>query len=270
MPIEEKPLSRNIKQEPEDILSRERAGGYVALRKALRDLTPDEVIEMVKESGLRGRGGAGFPTGTKWSLIKPPMIDSPTRQVRYLVVNADEMEPGTFKDRVLMEGDPHLLVEGTVLAAYAARLNVAYIFVRSEYRLATQRMARAITEATARGYLGKNILNSGFDLELYLHVSAGRYICGEETALLNALEGKRAIPRSKPPYPAVQGLWGQPTLINNVETLCMFRAGAIRGAMVQEPESDPGRRDQDLWSQWSCQESGMVGAAHGNFRSGDT
>jgi NADH-quinone oxidoreductase subunit F len=171
----------------------------------------------VKEANLRGRGGAGFPAGLKWSFV-PLGPDAP--RPKYLVANADEMEPGTFKDRLLLEGDPHQLIEGMIVAAYAMDMDVAYIFLRWEYRLAAQRLRRAIAEAYARGYLGRNILGSGFRLEMHLHVSAGRYMCGEETALLNALEGKRANPRAKPPFPPISGLFGKPTTVNNVETLC--------------------------------------------------
>ena len=195
----------------------ERAGGYSAVRKALRSMTPDEVMHEVTESKLRGRGGAGFPTGQKWSFV-PRGEDAPSP--KYLVVNADEMEPGTFKDRLLMEGDPHQLIESVILSAFAIEARIAYIFLRAEYVLSARRLRRAIAEASEKGYLGTNILGSGFDLELHLHASAGRYICGEETALLNGLEGRRAIPRAKPPFPQASGLWGKPTVVNNVETLC--------------------------------------------------
>jgi len=215
----ERPLTQNIRdgQEPLDLAAYERAGGYQALRRALGGMTPQQVTAAVTASGLRGRGGAGFPTGKKWSFV--PMGDAAPRP-KYLVVNADEMEPGTFKDRLLLEGDPHQLIEGIILGAYAIQAEVAYIFLRWEYRLAARRLRSALAEATARGYLGKNILGSGFSLEVHLHVSAGRYMCGEETGLLNALEGRRANPRAKPPFPPLVGLWGKPTNVNNVETLC--------------------------------------------------
>ena len=179
-------------------------------------MTPQKVQEEVKNSGLRGRGGAGFSTGLKWSFT-PMGADAP--RPKYVIANADEMEPGTFKDRHLMEGNPHQLIEGLILTAYANQADIAYIFIRGEYKLSEERLARAIAEAYAAGYLGKNILGSGYSLEMYLHVSAGRYMCGEETGLLNALEGKRANPRAKPPFPQVSGLWGKPTIVNNVETL---------------------------------------------------
>lgn len=215
----ERPLTKNIRpgEEPLDLRGYEQAGGYQALRKALQQMTPKKVQEEVSNSNLRGRGGAGFPTGKKWSFV--PMGDGAPRP-KYLVVNADEMEPGTFKDRLLLEGDPHLVVESAIVSAYAIEANVAYIFLRWAYKLAEKRLQKAIFEAYEGGYLGKNILGSGYSLELHLHVSAGRYMCGEETGLLNALEGKRAIPRAKPPFPQVSGLWGKPTIVNNVETLC--------------------------------------------------
>ncbi|HEY7322230.1 MAG TPA: NADH-quinone oxidoreductase subunit NuoF [Candidatus Binatia bacterium] len=214
----EQPLTQNIHpgEAPLDLRGYERAGGYRALRKALQQMTPKKVQEEVSDSNLRGRGGAGFPTGKKWSFV--PMGDSAPRP-KYLVVNADEMEPGTFKDRLLLEGDPHLIVESAIVSAYAIEASAAYIFLRWAYKVAEKRLRQAITEAYAAGYLGKNILGSGYSLDLHLHVSAGRYMCGEETGLLNSLEGKRAIPRAKPPFPQVSGLWGKPTIVNNVETL---------------------------------------------------
>jgi NADH-quinone oxidoreductase subunit F len=225
----ETPLTQNIRpgREPLDLKGYEKAGGYQALRKALGQMTPQEVQHEVKESNLRGRGGAGFPTGLKWSFV--PMGPD-ARWPKYLVVNADEMEPGTFKDRLLLEGDPHLMVESIVVSAYAIGANVAYLFLRWAYKLAARRLDRAIAEAYAAGYLGRDILDSGYDLELHLHTSAGRYMCGEETGLLDALEGRRAVPRGKPPYPQTCGLWGKPTAANNVETLCNVPHIVNRGA----------------------------------------
>ena len=196
-------------------------GGYDALKKALSDYGPTEVGPLIKEAGLRGRGGAGFPTGVKWSFM-PRFEDRPDERPAhvYLVVNADEMEPGTFKDRMIMEGDPHQLIEGMIIAAYAIGADIAYVFLRGEYVECQKRLQRAIDEAHEKGFLGENILGSGFNLKLYLHMSAGRYICGEESALLSALEGRRAVPRHKPPFPAASGLFGQPTTVNNVETIC--------------------------------------------------
>lgn len=213
----ERPLTKNIRvgHEPLSLQEYERAGGYQAVRKALA-LSPQEVQNIVKASNLRGRGGAGFPTGAKWSFV--PMGPD-ARRPKYFVVNADEMEPGTFKDRLLLEGDPHQLIEGVIASAYAIEAEQAFIFVRWAYKLATRRLEQAIREAYEKNYLGKNILGSGYNLELRIHGSAGRYICGEETALLNALEGKRATPRAKPPFPQVCGLFGKPTIVNNVETV---------------------------------------------------
>ncbi len=215
----DKPLTDRIRpeHEPFDVKEYERAGGYQALRQALRTMGPEEVVGAVKDAGLRGRGGAGFPTGVKWGLV-PHGPEAPKQ--RYLIANGDEMEPGTFKDRMLLEGDPHQFIEGMVIAGYAIGASVGYLFLRGEYVLAAQRVRRAIDEALARGLLGENIKGSGFDFHLYLHTSAGRYICGEETALINSLEGKRAVPRSKPPFPTVAGLFGKPTVVNNIETIC--------------------------------------------------
>jgi NADH-quinone oxidoreductase subunit F len=217
--VVDKPLTKNIDLSgpPMDVARYEAAGGYQGVRNIMDGMDPGAVLQIVKDSGLKGRGGAGFPTGLKWSFV--PMGESSPTQ-KYLVVNADEMEPGTFKDRLLMEGDPHLLIEGMIIAAYTIQASKAYIFLRGEYTESEKALAQAIREANAAGLLGKNILNSGFDLDIVLHTSAGRYICGEETALLNALEGKRANPRAKPPFPQVSGLWGKPTIVNNVETLC--------------------------------------------------
>ena len=190
-----------------------REGGYRAAEKAFK-LTPAEITEEVKKSGLRGRGGAGFPTGLKWSfLAKPEGVP------RYLVCNADESEPGTFKDRYLMEFIPHILIEGMIISSFALGSNRSYIYIRGEYAWVADILETAIGEARANGWLGKNIQNTGFDCELYVHRGAGAYICGEETALLESLEGKRGNPRIKPPFPAVKGLYGCPTVVNNVETL---------------------------------------------------
>ncbi len=192
----------------------ESVGGYQALRKALREYKPADVIDIVKKSGLRGRGGAGFPTGMKWGFV-PKNSGKPV----YLCVNADESEPGTFKDRLIIEKDPHELIEGTIISAYALDSHQAFIYIRGEFVTQARDLQKAIDQAYAKGYLGKNILGSGYDLELILHRGAGAYICGEETALLESLEGKRGHPRLKPPFPAVVGLYRCPTVINNVETL---------------------------------------------------
>ena len=189
-------------------------GGYLAVKKALTSMTPDEVVEEVKKSGLRGRGGAGFPTGMKWSfLAKPEGVP------RYLVCNADESEPGTFKDRHLMRYNPHSLIEGMIVSSYALGANTSYIYVRGEMMFVIRILEKAIAEAYDKGLLGKNILGSGYSLDLYVHPGGGAYICGEETALLESLEGKRGNPRNKPPFPAVKGLYACPTVVNNVESI---------------------------------------------------
>lgn len=191
-----------------------RNGGYEALQKVLNGMSPDDVIGEVKKSALRGRGGAGFPTGMKWSFVPK---DSP--KARYVVCNADESEPGTFKDRYLMERDPHMLIEGMLIAAYALGARTNYIYTRGEYRYLIEIMDEALEEARAANLLGEKILGTDFNCEIYTHTGAGAYICGEETALLNSLEGLRGHPRMKPPFPAVAGLYGCPTVVNNVETL---------------------------------------------------
>ncbi len=189
------------------------SGGYAAVEKALK-MSPDQVTEEVKKSGLRGRGGAGFPTGMKWGfLAKPEGVP------RYLVCNADESEPGTFKDRYLMEFIPHLLIEGLIVSSYAIGSNRTYIYIRGEFAWIVDILNQAIAEAKDKGWLGKNILGTGFDCEIYVHRGAGAYICGEETSLIESLEGKRGYPRIKPPFPAVKGVWDCPTVVNNVETL---------------------------------------------------
>ena len=189
-------------------------GGYRSVEKALKTMTPDGVTDEVKKSGLRGRGGAGFPTGLKWSFLAKP-----ENTPRYLVVNADESEPGTFKDRYLMEYLPHLLIEGMITSSYALGANTSYIYIRGEYAWIVAILEQAIQEAKNNGWLGNNILGTGFNHQIYVQRGAGAYICGEETALLESLEGKRGNPRIKPPFPAVRGLWGCPTVVNNVETI---------------------------------------------------
>ena len=188
--------------------------GYDGLKKALA-MAPDAVVEMVKASGLRGRGGAGFPTGMKWQFV-----DRKSNKPRYIACNADESEPGTFKDHLLMERNPHLLLEGCLIASYAIGAKVAYIYIRGEFFHVQTILERAIDEAYKKGFVGRNVLGSGFDCDIYIHRGAGAYEAGEETALLESLEGKRAQPRNKPPFPAVVGLYGSPTAVNNVETLC--------------------------------------------------
>ncbi len=199
-------------------------GGYEAWRKALTTMRPGEVTDVVKAAGLRGRGGAGFPAGVKWSFI--PKDVKPV----YLVVNADESEPGTFKDRELIEGNPHQLIEGIALCAYAVGAQTAYVYGRGEFKRPFAGLQQAIDQAYAQGFLGQNILGSGFSLDVYTHLGAGAYICGEETALLESLEGKPGQPRNRPPFPAVVGLYGKPTVINNVETLANVPPIVLNGA----------------------------------------
>lgn len=218
-----------------------RSGGYEALEKVLKEgVDPAEVTARVKDSGLRGRGGAGFPTGLKWTFMPDPEKDD---RKRYMAVNADESEPGTCKDRVLMREDPHGLVEGCLLAAYAMRLEAVYIYVRGEYRFPYQRLQEAIDEARAANLVGQNILGTKFSCEIHMHKGAGAYICGEETGLMESLEGKRGHPRPKPPFPAGFGLWGQPTTVNNVESIFNVPFIVERGAAwfrTMGTESSPG------------------------------
>ena len=202
----------------------EKTGGYQPLKKAL-GMTPDAVVDAVKASGLRGRGGAGFPTGMKWQFV-----DKKSPKPKYICCNADESEPGTFKDHVLMERNPHLLFEGCLIGCFAIGAKVAYIYIRGEFYHVQEVLERELAKARAAGYVGKNIFGTGFDCEIYIHRGAGAYEAGEETALIESLEGKRAQPRIKPPFPAVEGLWGCPTAVNNVETLCNVPLIIERGA----------------------------------------
>ncbi len=211
-----------------DLAAYESHEGYAGARQAVSGMTPAEVIALVKDANLRGRGGAGFPTGLKWSFV--PQGEASDGGLKYLVCNGDEMEPGTFKDRYLLEHNPHLLVEGMIIGAYAIGAAQGYVFLRGEYHEPYRQLQKAIDDAKARGYLGQNIFGSGFDFDLRIHRSAGRYICGEETALLNALEGKRAQPRTKPPFPPASGAWGRPTIVNNVETFCNLPGILRQGA----------------------------------------
>ncbi len=213
----------------------EKHGGYNALRKAIKEMTPDEIIEAVKVSGLRGRGGAGFPAGVKWSFLPKGVFP------RYLVANADESEPGTFKDRQIMERNPHQFIEGIAIASYAIQCHHAFIYIRGEFPYAAQCLERAIAEAEARGYVGERILGTDYALRITVHRGAGAYICGEETALLESMEGKLGQPRVKPPFPAVVGLYNKPTVINNVETLAnvplIIERGAAWYASIGTPKS---------------------------------
>jgi NADH-quinone oxidoreductase subunit F len=216
----------------------EAAGGYETLRRVLSDGAPAAIIDEVKAAGLRGRGGAGFPTGVKWGFLAEATP-------RYLVVNADESEPGSFKDRQLLERDPHQLIEGIAITSYALGVHHAFVYVRGEYARPARRLQRAIDEALGAGYLGADVLGSGFGLDVTVHLGAGAYICGEETALLNSLEGRRGEPRLRPPYPAVEGLYARPTIVNNVETISSIpwivrNGGAAYGAIG--PEGSRGTR----------------------------
>ena len=225
----DRPLTGQIRADrrPLTLAEYEAGGGYQALRRALRQMQPQDVTQVVKDARLRGRGGAGFSTGGKWAFV-PLGPDAP--RPKYFLVNGDEMEPGTFKDRLLLESQPHLLIEGTVLGAYAIDAEIAYIFLRGEYRHAAKVLRAALAEARAAGYVGERILGSEYSLDLRLHASAGRYICGEETALISALEGKRANPRTKPPFPPLVGLWGRPSIVQNVETVCNVPGIVTHGA----------------------------------------
>jgi NADH-quinone oxidoreductase subunit F len=199
-------------------------GGYKQLERAVRTLTPSDVLEICDKSGLRGRGGAGFPTGRKWSFLPA------NNPMRYLVCNCDEAEPGTFKDHMLLEEAPHLVLEGILIGAYGIGCHHAYIYIRGEFKRGYQIFMEAVEEARKAGYIGKNLFGTGYDLELTVHRGAGAYICGEETALLNSLEGKRGEPRLKPPFPAIAGLYGMPTVVNNVETLAYLVPILEKGA----------------------------------------
>jgi NADH-quinone oxidoreductase subunit F len=219
-----------------DIETYERNGGYQAIRKAITNIKPADLTEIVKQSGLRGRGGAGFVTGVKWSFIPKD-----TKQPKYLVCNCDESEPGTFKDRLLVEKDPHQLIEGMILSSYAIESHFAVLYCRGEYFESIVKLRNAVAQAYQKGYLGKKVLGTDYSLDLVVHPGAGAYIAGEETALLNSLEGFRATPRLKPPFPAVAGLYSKPTIVNNVETLCnvvhIVNKGAEWFASIGKPKN---------------------------------
>ena len=227
MPKYEKVLLKNMETPgyTGSLADYERAGGYQALRKVVGKVSPAEITETVKKSGLRGRGGAGFPTGVKWGFL-PKDYQGP----KYLCCNADESEPGTFKDRQLIERDPHQMIEGMLIACYAIGVETAYIYIRGEFVLGAQILERALAEARTAGYVGRNILGAGPSINIWVHRGAGAYICGEETALLESLEGKRGLPRVKPPFPATHGLYNKPTVVNNVETLANLPHIVSRGA----------------------------------------
>jgi NADH-quinone oxidoreductase subunit F len=241
MPFEPVLLARVGKPDSTQLGGYQADGGYMALRKALA-MPPDEVTKLVKDSGLRGRGGAGFSAGTKWTFL-PKNHPGPI----YLCVNADESEPGTFNNRILMEEDPHQLLEGIAITCHAIRSHTAYIYLRYEYGRSYRALDAAIRECYAAGILGPNVLGTGFNLDVFLHRGAGAYICGEETGLIESLEGKRAWPRIKPPYPAVEGVFRKPTIVNNVETLCCVTHILARGVewfkSIGVPPDPNNRRD---------------------------
>lgn len=222
------PMTWRLRDDKKTIWLKEyiKKNGYTGAKKAIQQMTPNSLIKLITESQLRGRGGAGFLTGLKWSLM-PKKKNK--HDIRYMICNADEMEPGTYKDRLLIEQIPHQLIEGIIISSYAVQACVSYIFLRGEYIKAEKILKKALNEAYQNNYLGKNIFKSHFSCEVFLHTGAGRYICGEETALINSLEGKRANPRIKPPFPAVSGLWGKPTCVNNVETISNLPAIIFNG-----------------------------------------
>ena len=239
----------------------ERTGGYQALKKVLGKVSPPDVTQLVIKSGLRGRGGAGFPTGVKWGFL-PKDYQGP----RYLCCNADESEPGTFKDRQLIERDPHQMLEGIVLACYAIGAETAYIYIRGEFVLGARILEEAIGEARRAGYIGKNIQGTGVTVDVWVHRGAGAYICGEETALLESLEGKRGLPRVKPPFPATHGLYNKPTVVNNVETLANLPHIINRGpewfAAIGSPAQE--HRHAHLLRQRTRQAAGQLRSADGH------
>lgn len=237
-------LTTRMEAHPEDSNTLERfeaTGGYQTLRKALAEMTPEQIVGEVKAANLRGRGGAGFPAGVKWGFLAPIAP-------RYLVINADESEPGTFKDRQLLERDPHQLIEGIVLSSYAIGANQTFIYIRGEYPRPARRVQSAVDEAYAAGYLGEDILGSGFSLDVTVHLGGGAYICGEETALLNSLEGRRGEPRLKPPFPAVEGLYAKPTIVNNVETISNIPWIVANGGAAYDAIGPEGSRGTRLFS----------------------
>ena len=242
MPEEVRVVTERLRRWPGDSWTFDRAredGAYEAARTAVTTMSPDETIELVKDSGLRGRGGAGFPTGVKWSFVPKDVFP------RYVVINHDEGEPGTFKDREIAEGDPHRVIEGITIAAWANQANKAFIYCRGEFAVGSRRLDQAIADAYANGFLGRGIYGSDYDLDIILHRGAGAYICGEESALLDSLEGYRGQPRLRPPFPAVKGLYGQPTVINNTETVATLPSIVSNGAEWFKqwgPEKSPGTK----------------------------
>ena len=249
MPEFEPVLLANIdREESHTLRAYESCGGYAALKRAFGEMSPDEVKELVKASGLRGRGGAGFPTGLKWTFL-PKDHPGPV----YFCLNADESEPGTFNNRILMEEDPHQVLEGLILSCFATAASTAYFYMRYEYPLARKRVQDAVDECYAAGYLGKDILGTGYSLDIFLHRGAAAYICGEETGLIESLEGRRAWPRIKPPFPAVEGAFRKPTVVNNVETVACVKQIVERGpdwfrSIGVQPDPDNPRDHADSGS----------------------
>ncbi len=246
----------------------ESTGGYQALKKVLKESTQESFRDLIKNSGLRGRGGAGFPTGLKWTFL-PKDHPGPI----YLCINADESEPGTFNNRYLMELDPHQVIEGTILSSFATKASTAYIYLRIEYPTCYEHLEAAIAECYAAGYLGKNILGSGYSLDMYMHRGAAAYICGEETGLIESLEGKRAWPRIKPPFPAVEGLFRKPTVVNNVETVACVKQIADRGVSgsrasvcppIRTTRATPVAMVEALLSERSCEQARLLRSAVGH------
>ncbi len=223
--------------------------GYQALGKVLTGMTPDEVIKELEKSGLRGRGGAGFPTGTKWRFVaKAP------GKPKYVICNADESEPGTFKDRLILEGDPHSILEAMTIAGFAIGANEGYIYIRGEYTLAQERFVNAIKQSKEMGFLGEHIFGTDFNFDIHVHMGAGAYICGEETSLIESIEGKRGEPRARPPYPTTNGLWNKPTVVNNVETLANVPPIIRNGArLVPQNWHFQQSGYQGLHYSWQCQ-----------------
>jgi len=246
----------------EDYIARD---GYLALAKVLTEMTPEEVIEVVKRSGLRGRGGAGFPTGLKWEFTRRAKGEP-----KYVICNADEGDPGAFMDRSILEGDPHSVLEAMAIAGYAIGANQGYVYVRAEYPLAVERLEHAIEQAREYGLLGRNILGSGFSFDVEIRIGAGAFVCGEETALIASVEGKRGMPRPKPPFPAQQGLWGKPTVINNVETYANIPPIILNGPeWFRSIGTEGSKGTKGFCFSWRCGEHRACGGPHGHHPGGD-
>ncbi|WP_345297740.1 hypothetical protein [Candidatus Villigracilis affinis] len=245
-------LERAGRIDPDNIEEYITSNGYDALGKVLSEMTPESVIDVVEKSGLQGRGGAGFPTGRKWKFVRAAQGSK-----KYIVCNADESEPGTFKDRIVLEGDPHVIIESMAIAAYAIGADEGYIYIRGEYGLAYRRLEKAILQAREFGFLGNNIFGTEFNFDIHIHAGAGAYVCGEETALLESLEGKRGEPRSRPPYPVTKGLWNKPTSVNNVETLQTFLPSSGMAQSGIAPLAHPPALAQKCIRSWAMSTSAV-------------